>query len=794
MRISSCWQRRYTMSTQKDYLNIIGSDCAEVRILRSDRYFKGKFVGNTISGYYDTDHFDNIQNDISQYDQDVGTKAIYTTIHKVNKACLSRAKNRLKTNAETTTNDNDVTHFLTFPIDIDPPRPAGVSSTEAELSEAKEKGKAIAAELETLGLACLKAMSGNGIHIVVVLNPLENTQENAEAFKFLGDRAANYWDTDTTIYNPSRIWKLYGTISRKGDNTDDRPHRKSTVHIPEDIERYDFDDLRTKLDTILPPAEKQQKETHNRRPPTSPKKHKAQTDKTLREFLDEHGIQHRDGKAYDGGTKYQLDCPFNPAHKAPDAFVSDTGPGRSWVFSCSHNSCASKNWHDFRAVVAPKTERTQQKAQKAQGTEKQPAEDDNPYYIGKKFSPYLLGEDVCNDLTIISHNDELFVYQPEKGIYENDTGDVESSIREKHGATTTTHHVNETKAYILNQQRVVIPEENTNLIPFKNGVLDFDTFTLNNHSPQNYLFSHYPVEWDEAHNPHFDEFLTEIVPADAVNLVYEMIGAIFHRESFRMQNSFLLIGGGANGKSLLLKIVDEMVGSENICSYDWTTLDERFAMANLYNKAAAICTDLNTAGFIPREVKKAITGDRVESDQKNTTSIKFIPTCIWIACANEMPRTKDKTPGFYRRFVPISFPNTFKADPNFENQLLTRCREEHSGILYTALAAYKQARQRGGFTSPETTEDLKVSLREASDTIKAFIDSSLVFTDSTLDTVSRTEIRDAYIEFCESEGYQPDKKYPNLYTALRNAGAKDVPGQISIKGRRDRHVSNVKFT
>ena len=41
---------------------------------------------------------------------------------------------------------------------------------------------------------------------------------------------------DTSVHNPARIWKLYGTLSSKGDHTDDRPHRVAhIINLPEDF-------------------------------------------------------------------------------------------------------------------------------------------------------------------------------------------------------------------------------------------------------------------------------------------------------------------------------------------------------------------------------------------------------------------------------------------------------------------------------------------------------------------------------------------------------------------------------
>ena len=51
---------------------------------------------------------------------------------------------------------------------------------------------------------------------------------------------------------------------------------------------------------------------------------------------------------YGTGQKFQIDCPFDPTHKRPDAFVSDAGG--KWSFTCSHKSCEERGWKDFKAA------------------------------------------------------------------------------------------------------------------------------------------------------------------------------------------------------------------------------------------------------------------------------------------------------------------------------------------------------------------------------------------------------------------------------------------------------------
>ena len=150
--------------------------------------------------------------------------------------------------------------FTAFPIDYDPKRPAGISASEPELESAKSEIKSVCDYLIDLGIpesAMAKAMSGNGWHLLIYLNELENTEANAVRFKRAGDLITEHFNLDQTIYNPSRVWKLYGTISRKGDNTEERPHREAEIWLPENLEPIDFADLESKINSALGETEKE---------------------------------------------------------------------------------------------------------------------------------------------------------------------------------------------------------------------------------------------------------------------------------------------------------------------------------------------------------------------------------------------------------------------------------------------------------------------------------------------------------------------------------------------------------
>lgn len=77
------------------------------------------------------------------------------------------------------------------------------------------------------------SFSGNGYNLDFYTN-LPNTDEVKKTIKsFLKTLSDNFSDEhvsiDTTTYNPSRIIKMYGCISAKGENTPERPYRTTAI-------------------------------------------------------------------------------------------------------------------------------------------------------------------------------------------------------------------------------------------------------------------------------------------------------------------------------------------------------------------------------------------------------------------------------------------------------------------------------------------------------------------------------------------------------------------------------------
>jgi hypothetical protein len=156
----------------------------------------------------------------------------YVTLNRINPALVARAVNRVRGRDDSTdtTADHDVIRRCWLPIDCDPVRPAGISSSDEERELAFERVIAISEYFFAEGWdEPVYADSGNGAHLLYRVSLPAN--DGGYVQKLLADLGRRFDDAqakvDQTVYNPARIWKLYGTIARKGDHAPivGRPHR-----------------------------------------------------------------------------------------------------------------------------------------------------------------------------------------------------------------------------------------------------------------------------------------------------------------------------------------------------------------------------------------------------------------------------------------------------------------------------------------------------------------------------------------------------------------------------------------
>jgi len=301
------------------------------------------------SGYFD--NFDTMAEKAVNLDTLPEVAGIYVTLNTVDPALLSRRANRVKMNLgrkDPTTSDSDVLSRHWLPIDLDPVRPSGVSSTDTEHEAALAHAERIRTWLGEQGFPDpVMADSGNGAHLLYRID-LPNDEESTDLVKgclavldtLFSDGTVS---VDAANFNAARIWKLYGTTSKKGDNTHNRPHRQSCIiAVPEEVRAVPVEQLRH-LASLLP---------KNDPDPGQRTKGRALD---LHDWLNAHRIGIRSEKSWQGGTLYVLDdCPFSSAHQ--DGAFAIQFPSGAVHAGCQHASCGggAQRWPELRERFEPR--------------------------------------------------------------------------------------------------------------------------------------------------------------------------------------------------------------------------------------------------------------------------------------------------------------------------------------------------------------------------------------------------------------------------------------------------------
>ena len=255
--------------------------------------------------------------------------------------------------------DENIKYRHWLMIDLDPIREGGVKeipSTEQEKENARLRAGEVYKYLKCLGFPDpVVCMSGNGSHLMYHIDKWENTSEiDVMIANFLHYLAMRFTDDivdcDVKNKNAARLTKFYGAVSRKGGNTEERPHRKSEiVYIPKDIGFVQFDLVKKLSDEYIRINKPEQPNLQRFDNVFNNNREKFDLD----DFLQKNGIEIlKDIRSSNNDRKIVLrNCPFHPEHGKDSAiFVNSNG---AITFTCFHASCQGNDWRKLRLMFDP---------------------------------------------------------------------------------------------------------------------------------------------------------------------------------------------------------------------------------------------------------------------------------------------------------------------------------------------------------------------------------------------------------------------------------------------------------
>jgi|GEM_PF-6348813 len=315
-----------------------------------------------------------------------------------------------------------------------------------------------------------------------------------------------------------------------------------------------------------------------------------------------------------------------------------------------------------------------------------------------------------------------------------------------------------------------------NIINVKNGELAWNnaSWVLTPHCREHYQTTQVPVFYhSQAICTRFIKFLNEIFQNDSdgkqkAQALLEMIGYTLVSNA-DLERFVLLVGSGANGKSVLLDVVRSLAGKNNVCAVQPSQFGNKFQRAHLYSKLANLVTEIPEGGTIAdAELKAIVSGELTTAEHKNQNPFDFQPFCTCWFGTNHLPHTRDFSDALFRRALVIPFNRTFKAGVNADPHLKSKLLEELPGIMNLGLQAFGEVLKCGTFTEPQSCLDAKEAWRIEADQAAQFLNDKCVIDPSK--EISSAQLFQAYSLWACQAGIKKKLNRQNFTKRIERLG------------------------
>lgn len=239
-------------------------------------------------------------------------------------------------------------------------------------------------------------------------------------------------------------------------------------------------------------------------------------------------------------------------------------------------------------------------------------------------------------------------------------------------------------------------------INFLNGTLDLGTRKVYQHSFTDYFRYVLPYDCISGASCHmFMKYLDEVLPDKKTQMVLaEYIGWLFLPD-LKLEKVLFLYGSGCNGKSVFVDIIEALLGRDNVSHESLSDMCGEFggnSRANLAGKLLNTCSDVAPNAFSGDIFKRIASGEPISAKILYKDVVTITDYARMIFCLNELPKTNDRSDGYFRRFLIVPFkvqiPKS-KIDPKLTQKIIST---ELPGIMQWVLDGMRRLIIQQGFT------------------------------------------------------------------------------------------------
>lgn len=399
------------------------------------------------------------------------------------------------------------------------------------------------------------------------------------------------------------------------------------------------------------------------------------------------------------------------------------------------------------------------------------------------FEPLLEGRiyKENGDKRFIIYNSQLLMY--ENGYYKYFKDEIHlkklgNQIEYVHdGRAQKSKEILEILGHQHHEMTEIKVNQNPHLINCKNGILDINTMELLEHTPDQIFTYQIPVKYDpNAKYDLWESFLEQVlVSEDKLETDYQLLevlkrffGYCFYTK-LPFHECFILFGSGRNGKSVVTKILEKLFEGFYSGLHFEDIAKDRFATSELSGKLLNISSEFSAKFKMDeREFKRIVKGETMHAQRKHEKAFLLTPTVKHIISTNILPRSRDKSLGFFSTINILPFHKKFLPKdeldeiedkelqekcglriPNYEDKFI----DELPGIFLWSIKGLKLLLAEKGFPYSEQISKTKKTFIVHNSSVESFFDEKTE--DDCMENILLSTGYRAYMKFCGEYNIPP---------------------------------------
>lgn len=327
------------------------------------------------------------------------------------------------------------------------------------------------------------------------------------------------------------------------------------------------------------------------------------------------------------------------------------------------------------------------------------------FFADKKFLHNVMGDYLIENYGVCKINGTIHIY--DNGLYKPGEEALHGIMVELLPSLSDARR-REVFKYIKVCRRTPVKELSPpHLIPFRHRIYNLKSGEFLDYSRQYTFLNRFPWDYDPEAPAvsSVTDTLNAIAngDADVVKLLLEAFGNCFYMLN-QYRGAVMLYGAnGSNGKSTLLNMLKQLLGTENASFLSLQDTAEKFRLVEMYGKAVNIGDDIPET-YLPDSslFKRLVTGEAVMAEKKGQDPITFNSYAKLFFAMNALPPVSDKSRAFFSRVLLVPLENDFSKPGRRDVGLKDKqwSREEMEYLVRLSMTGLFRLMEQGDFTRP----------------------------------------------------------------------------------------------